>query len=617
MVRRKSEFQPRILREALESYTVPTLRKLAGLLVSEVPTRKAELVSVIGDTMEPLESLKDLWCQLDPVQQETVAEVVHSSSSRLDEVVYRAKYGVNSDQDQTSSFGEVETPSLLSLFIYNGAMPNDLRERLKEFVPRTPSTRVETTRELSTTVTITSYEYNHSTRKSKKHTPRIPVTRCETESNALHDVQAVLRLIDTCKVRASEKTKRPTAASMRMITKVLQGGDFYPPNEGSDSWQTSPGPIKAFAWPLILQSAGLVKLSGNELRLTSAGKRALKSSPQQVIRKSWNSWLKTKLLDEFNRVHAIRGQTGKGKRNMTALPSRRTAIVKTLRACPSHEWIAFDEFSRFVRASGYAFKVSRDLWTLYIEDSYHGCLGYSPSGKWHIVQARYMLAFLFEYAATMGLIDVAYIHPSGARIDYGNLWGVDDLDCLSQYDGLLYFRINGLGSWCLELNEDYIPSPIEAQEVLKVLPNFDVVAIKPLPPRDVLILEMFSEKTSDVVWKIHATNLIKALEDGYHLADIETFLKARAGDGLPNNVAVFFKNMAERVSQLVDLGPARLIVAQDTVLAQLITNNSGLQSLCMLAGERHIVVPASAENTFRRALRELGYGLSMSQGDMS
>jgi hypothetical protein len=25
-----------------------------------------------------------------------------------------------------------------------------------------------------------------------------------------------------------------------------------------------------------------------------------------------------------------------------------------------------------------------------------------------------MLAFLFEYAATLGLIDVAYIHPAGA-----------------------------------------------------------------------------------------------------------------------------------------------------------------------------------------------------------
>jgi hypothetical protein len=30
----------------------------------------------------------------------------------------------------------------------------------------------------------------------------------------------------------------------------------------------------------------------------------------------------------------------------------------------------------------------------------------------------------------------------------------------------------------------------------------------------------------------------------------------------------------------------------------------------MLAGERHLVVPAEAESAFRRALHELGYGLA-------
>jgi len=613
-MKRNDEFQPQTLRESLESYTVPTLKRLAGLLTSEVPKRKAELVGVIQEMMDDTAGLRGLWHRLDPIQQSVASEMVYSSSC-LDEITYRAKYGENVDLGQTGHSGGAENPSLLSLFLYNGAMPYDLRERLKEFVPRPRAAGVETTDNPATTFPMISYEYDQSTRESKQHTTRIPVIRCETERNALHDVHAVLRLIDTGRVRVSEKTRRPTAASMKTIAKILQGGDFFPPTKAADRWHTVPGPIKAFAWPLILQSAGLAKLFGNKLQLTPAGKRALKSPPQQVIRKAWDSWLKTKLLDEFNRVHAIKGQTGKGKRNMTSVPSRRTAIVKALRKCPTHEWFAFDEFSRFVRASGRRFEVSRNLWTLYIEDSYYGCLMYDTPKRWHIVQARYLLAFLFEYIATMGLIDIAFIPPSMARKDYGDLWGVEDVDCLSQYDGLLYLRINGLGSWCLGLNEDYIPSPIDAQNVLKVLPNFDVVAIKPLPPRDMLFLEMFSEQTSDVVWKIQATNLIKALEEGHSLADIESFLKARTGDGLPNNVAVFFKTLAERVSHLIDLGPARLIEAQDAILAQLVTNDSRLRSLCMLAGERHIVVPKSAERAFRRILRDLGYGLSVHQGN--
>jgi hypothetical protein len=54
--------------------------------------------------------------------------------------------------------------------------------------------------------------------------------------------------------------------------------------------------------------------------------------------------------------------------------------------------------------------------------------------SWKILQARYALCLLFEYAATLGLIDVAYIPPHGARPDYGNLWGVDDLSFFSRYD---------------------------------------------------------------------------------------------------------------------------------------------------------------------------------------
>ncbi|MFO7803493.1 MAG: hypothetical protein R6V55_14475 [Desulfovermiculus sp.] len=41
-------------------------------------------------------------------------------------------------------------------------------------------------------------------------------------------------------------------------------------------------------------------------------------------------------------------------------------------------------------------------------------------------------AFLLEYAATLGSIDVALIPPWGAVSDVRNLWGADDLSCLSR-----------------------------------------------------------------------------------------------------------------------------------------------------------------------------------------
>ncbi len=597
-----------LLADLLNKFTVPELKTLAGLLEANLPNRKAEIAAIVSEHLEDLDRLRELWGALDDLHQAAVSEVVHSPSDQFDRAGFRAKYGSDPDWGRFSSYGDPGKPSLLCLFIYGGVMPQDLKERLKAFVPSPRAVQVNTVEKPPATVSETWNEYDYRSGKSKQHTKDIAVIQLETERSAQHDVLAVLRLIDAGKVRVSTKTKQATAASRKTVAQVLQGRDFYPPAESPDNWTTDPGHIKAFAWPLIVQSAGLANLSGTKLQLTRAGRKALTTSPHEVIRRAWNRWLKTRLLDEFNRVHTIKGQTGtRGKRAMTAPAGRRDAIVEGLAACPPHQWLTFDEFSRTLRASGCTFGVTRDRWTLYISDSHYGSLGYSGFGGWHILQARYMLAFLFEYAATMGLIDVAYIHPSGARSDYGNLWGVDDLDCLSRYDGLLYIRVNGLGAWCLGMTDEYVPSSPEAQQILKVLPNMDVVTTEPLLPADALFLELFAEQTSDAVWKIKNARLLKAMEQGHSVADMQTFLRAKSGGSLPDNVVIFFKEASERALRLKDRGSAWLIEAQDEALAQLIANESRLKSLCMPAGERYIVIPAGNEKAFRRALHELGY----------
>lgn len=600
--------EPETLEDYLNAYTVPILKKLAGLLSPSPPTRKAELVAFIRQEMEDPDRLREVWGRMDELQQAAVAEALYSPSRQLDSAMFRAKYGRDPDWGQRDRYGQLEDPSYLSLLLYRGALPRDLAEHLRAFVPPPRRAEARAGDELPDTVLLKSYTYTR-TGAREKYT-QVPLTRRETEQMALHDVHAVLRLVETGKVRVSDRTKQVTAASARAIAEVLEGGDFYPlDEEPKDQWHTVPGPIRAFAWPLILQSAGLAEVAGTKLQLTPAGRKALSSPPHEVIRRAWDRWLKATILDEFSRIHTIKGQRGKGRRSLTAVAGRRQTIAQALAACPPHKWIALDEFSRFMRASGFRFEVARDLWHLYIEDPNYGSLGYSGFGEWHIVQGRYIMAFLFEYAATMGIVDVAYIHPSGARNDYRDLWGTDDMDCLSRYDGLMYIRINALGAWCLGQTPKYVPSVPSGPQMLRVLPNMDVVAMAPLPPGDALFLERFSEKTSDAVWRIQPTRLLEAVEGGPSVAEVQAFLEAKSGGPLPDNVAVFFQETAERTSRLVHRGPALLIEAQDPALAQLIANDRELRSLCMLAGERYIVVPADNEGAFRRALHKLGYAL--------
>ncbi len=610
---RSKKPNPETMHEFLESYVVDELKQLGKLLPVAMPTRKNDIIRTIYDYLRDPTNLKWLWGQLDTMQQAAISEVVYASTDRFDRHQFFAKYGQNPNWGAKLNKYRYDNtqPSKLHLFFYQNQMPRDLKETLRTFVPPPRAANIRVTTKLPASVPRTEYEWNNETGQSRKIAVEIPLMVANTEQMALHDIHSVLRLINAGKIRASAKTYRVTKAGANAIAGVLYGGDFYPPDTLLESYADIPlGPIKAFGLPLILQSGGLVELAGTKLQLTAAGKRALNAPPEKAIRTVWKKWQKTKILDEFNRIHTIKGQTGKGARYMTAVASRRSVIVEALKTCPVNKWIEFDEFSRFVQAAGYTFEVSRELWYLYIEDANYGSLGYDGYGGWNMVQGRYMLAFLFEYAATMGIIDVAYVPPMSARQDYGDQWGTDDLSCLSRYDGLLYFRLNNLGRWALGMADTYTPSPVETEKALKVLPNLDVVAVGRVSPGDKLFLESFALPATENVWKIDRAKLLTALENGQKIAEIQTFLKAKSGADLPNPVAILLTEAAEHIAGLRDKGEAWLIEAKDSMLAQLVANDGKLRALCLLAGDRYIVVPAKSKAAFRRNLRKLGYGVS-------
>ncbi|WP_228059050.1 hypothetical protein [Nostoc sp. LEGE 06077] len=86
-----------------------------------------------------------------------------------------------------------------------------------------------------------------------------------------------------------------------------------------------------------------------------------------------------------------------------------------------------------ILVKGYDFEVTRNPLNLYISDSHYGSLG-NNGDDWEILQSRYALCLLFKYLATLGMINIAYVHPGSICLDYTDLWGTDDLH-ISQPDG--------------------------------------------------------------------------------------------------------------------------------------------------------------------------------------
>lgn len=601
--------------EALNREVVEDLKKLAALLpVSEKPTRKAELIALIVRHLEG-ENLRALWSQLDELQKAAVSEAVHSLDGCFHADRFRAKYGREPNWGHRDKWGYKKEPSLLGLFIYHARVPDDLRKRLKEFVPAPTLATLKVADEVPEFFDWQDESFDFKTRKREVSVKKIPLVQREMERSAPHDLQTVLRLIESGKVSVSDKTLHPTSAAMDEIALLLRGGDYYyqptAQPKRKNKYEQEIGPIKAFAWPLLIQAARLTELSGKRLSLTKAGRKALSAPPAETLRMIWQRWLKTKIIDELRRVEVIKGQTGKGHRGLTSVEERRAVIAEALKQCPVGSWVTVDEFFRYMRAAGFDFEVTRDPWQLYVEELQYGSLGYEGFGKWSILQGRYALCFLFEYAATLGIIDTAYVSPVGAREDYTDLWGVDDLDFFSRYDGLLYFRLTPLGAYCFgTTTEAYKPTPLASRFSLSVLPSLKITATgEPLSPDEILLLDTYTERATDGVWHLNQAKTIEALEQGYKVTELREFLQARDEQPLPETIERFLVDMEERARRLRDRGTARLIECADAALIELIANDEKTKRYCLRAGERFLVVPAESETQFRKALRLLGYGI--------
>jgi hypothetical protein len=262
-----------------------------------------------------------------------------------------------------------------------------------------------------------------------------------TAPDALSNLVAVLELVADCRIACSATTRRPSAATVRLVEDALVAGDYY------DDGQ----PIAAYAWPLLIQVSGLAQLAGTRLELSRRGEQALASPSYQSLATVWTRWLKNVSHDELARIEAIKGQHKPA--TLTSAVKRRAAVAAALTLLEPGAWADADMVLHILQTDDAPLNLIRSmlaLWRLYIGDSYYGALGHGDAKALEIVEARYALCVLFEYAATMGLIDIRYTDPRGARPDYRFLWGADVLPYLSRYDGLRAIRVNPLGAALLQ-----------------------------------------------------------------------------------------------------------------------------------------------------------------------
>lgn len=568
-------------------------------------TRKADYIDVLKRGYEG-DGLLAVWSSLMEVERQAVAEACYAPLHLHDPARFEAKYAQKAvfcalpepaPGRYLSSRDEAKYSTRLNLLLYPDSehrgyrVPDDLAQRLKTFFPKPPAAVVRIIAEPE---------------------PEPGVVIRPTEHEALAEVKTLLRLADQGMLKFSTTTGMPSAAATSKIVAHLAVGDWFPSEVACvpdlPKYCRQIGHIKPVAWSLMLHTARLIDMTGTRSRLAPAGAKVLGMSPHEVIRTIWRKWLENRTHDEFNRIDSIKGQGSKG--SLTAKPPRREAIVAALADCPVGQWIRIGEFSRYMRAAGYEFDVTDDPWKLFICERQYGSLGYAGFHEWHILQLRYILCFLFEYAATLGLIDIAYVHPKYALMDFGDLWGVDDLEWLSRYDGLRAFRITGLGAFCLGMTDTYMPRKAASSVQISVLSDLTIRVVSgELAHEEALILETWADPLDVNIWRLNQERALDAVERGRCAREFAGFLQERDPQPLPETVEAFCRASEKNGTAVRSTGEAVLFACRDASTAALLCQQKELDRLCYRAGDTTIAVLSAHVPKFRKCARSLGFGV--------
>jgi hypothetical protein len=262
-----------------------------------------------------------------------------------------------------------------------------------------------------------------------------------------------------------------------------------------------------------------------------------------------------------------------------------------------------------MRAAGHLFEVSPDPWKLYIDDRQYGALGFTGYGGWNVLQDRYLLCLLMEYAATLGLIDIAYGLPDGVRpVDN---WGMDCYAWLSRYDGLSAFRVTALGQYCLCGGaSSFQPSLPQASVRLSVLPKRTIrVSAGRLSPGELTQLETWAEPIDGETFRADETRAIDAVETGQDPDAFAAFLRERDDQPLPETMESFLRQARDNGGAIRQSGAAILFECRDARVADLLSSSKDLAKVCLRAGPTTLAVREDAIPAFRKQARALGFGV--------
>ena len=576
------------LHQAISLEIVDTLKKRFFTFFGGKPkqTRKAWLTDALTKGLSDRILLKNHLQKLSDLELAFIRESVFNYNGLIEMSRFKAKYGEFPEKPRESRFSHYrqELSEPVEPFFYHqdkyGSLkiPNSLMSSLKQLIDK-PEPDI-----LKTSVLPEPLPEHYEI--------------FERERLALSELHSLLILLQDKQIKVSEKTGVATAATLKKVSKDIH--EYY----------DEPSCREAAGMEFIV-SNGWLRLLGNS-KFSKQSKTTLIPAKKtgdfaaDTIKEIWNLWIKNRSHDEFRRIDNIKGQTGKGKRFFTDVVDRRQVVIAALKGCKTNAWVSFEDFSRLMFISGAELEITTEPVYLYIHGPGYGELNGAP---WDLMEARYLRCFLVEYAATLGLVDVVMVPPDTDG-NYHDDFG--DMECLSRYDGLQFFRLTSLGAYVLGLTDSYKSGETGTAETMLTIHRQGRIVFDNKPtPWEVRFLSLYADQDKKNVWKLSRKKIMEALQVGGSLEELKAFLLAREDQPfLPEDCESLLKQAETHRDGVKIQGEALIITCKNQEIAGLIVNDKVLSKWCQRLGKLQVVIPASKEKKFKDSLNAMGIGCS-------
>lgn len=570
------------------------------------PTRKGEMAQRLHDIWrrEPRRLLDSLS---DP-ERMLLAECTHAGSPFPDVAQLNAKHGFSYSIPHCSGYGDAR--AILCFLARDGHWGHELvdgvMDDLKRLLPAPPSLQIASEQDLPAEGTWTFPRWG-----GQKDVRKRTLQAYESERVAPLETKRMLQLAASEKLRVSDKTGFPPPAIQKVVDAALCAPDLdIALPEGEDKpWQESdidPGPVRAFAWPVLLQQCGWAKSRAGKLALTREGRGLLDDFTFERYAKGVQCLLQDSAFDELRRVSVLKGQRGRrAGRGRIPVEGRRNAIFVCLRALPENRWVSIEEANRVLYALGEDGRAYGDGgMCLYIGELQYGHL----SGQETDIGRIYFRQLISASLATLGLVDLGYAYPHYLHPELNGSWGLDDEVYVTRYDGVKYIRVTPLGRFCLGVDSAYDPPEFEQRALFKVLPNLDIVVTDTVTfsTADEAMLERFAQRKSDAVWKISRKTILSALEAGDDPEDILKALRSGTDVDIPVTVSSLVEETAVRATAATGRQDALVVGFRDEEIAALVAHDSAAAKAILCREGRSVVVYCKKLRAFQSALRKLG-----------